>query len=173
VPILALTANNDYAAACDAAGMDGFIAKPFTPASLKESVAAALGGAAPAQPADAAPAEESAADAVFDPARIRVLMTEIGAAPARDLVEIFLADAEQRLATMRELAGSGDAKTLGRAAHSLKSSAATFGLDRLAALAREIESVAATAPAARLAALVEAAASALGGGRSAWLAAAL
>lgn len=167
VPILALTANNEYAAACAEAGMNGFVAKPFTPAGLKESVAAALAGASP----HAASAAETGA--VFDPARVRLLMTEIGAAPARDLVEIFLADAEKRLAGMRALAGSGETKALGRAAHSVKSSAATFGLERLAAVAREIESAAATAPAARLAALIDAAGAALGGGRSAWREAAL
>lgn len=169
VPILALTANKEYAVACAEAGMDGFVAKPFTPASLKESVAAALAGAAP--PLAAAPV--AASGAVFDPARVRALMTEIGVTPARDLVEVFLADAEQRLAAMRRLAGSGETKALGRTAHSVKSSAATFGLDRLAALAREIESAAATAPPARLTALIDAAASALRGGRSAWRAGAL
>jgi len=167
VPILALTANNEYAAACAEAGMNGFVAKPFSPAGLKESVAAALAGTAPRA------ASAAATGAVFDPGRVQLLMTEIGAAPARDLVEIFLADAEKRLAGMRALAGSGETKALGRAAHSVKSSAATFGLDRLAAVAREIESAAATAPAARLAALIDAAAAALGGGRSAWREAAL
>jgi signal transduction histidine kinase/DNA-binding response OmpR family regulator len=167
VPILALTANHEYAAACAEAGMNGFVVKPFTPAGLKDSVAAALAGAA----TRTAAAAESGA--IFDAERVRLLMTEIGAAPARDLVEIFLADAEARLAGMRALAGSGETKALGRAAHSVKSSAATFGLDRLAAVAREIESAAATASPTRLAALLDAAAAALGGGRSAWREAAL
>ena len=49
------------------------------------------------------------------------------AASARDLVDIFLADTEQRLTVMRGLAdgnGDGDVKALARAAHSIKSSAA-------------------------------------------------
>ncbi|HZB90977.1 MAG TPA: ATP-binding protein, partial [Stellaceae bacterium] len=166
VPILALTANYEYAARCAEAGMDGFVAKPFTPASLKESVAALLAGSAAPRPA---PADTC----LFAAERVRLLMSEIGGSAARDLVEIFLADAQKRLGQMRALAGSGETKALGRSAHSIKSSAATFGLSRLAAVAAEIESEAATASSARVSALLDEAAEALGGGRSAWLEAAL
>ena len=174
VPILGLTANPEYAAAGGDAGMTGFVSKPFTPADLKESVAAALAHVAAAPRASAALVRRAAEDAaaLFDPTRLRALTDEIGAASARDLVEIFLADSEQRLVQMRRLAGGGegDAKALARAAHSIKSSAATFGFERLAALARAIES----APAAEAtASLVDSAAAALAGGRSAWKEAAL
>lgn len=104
----------------------------------------------------------------FDPARAKRLIDEIGAETTGELVEVFLGDAQQRLAAMRRFAAAGERKPLERAAHSIKSSAGTFGFERVAALACEIESQAAAAPEARLVALVEAAAEALGSGSSAW-----
>ena len=166
VPILALSANSDSATACAAAGMDGFLAKPVTPASLRagvERLVAAAEAPPPLPPADAA---------AFAPARLDLLAQEIGAGPARELVEVFLGDATERLAAMQQLAAAAERKTLERAAHSVKSAAATFGFERLAALAREIESAAAAAAAPQLRALADAAATALDDGRRAWRAAA-
>lgn len=111
-------------------------------------------------------------DAVFERARFGVLAEEIGAGPAQGLVEVFLGDATERLAAMRSFIAAGERKALERSAHSLKSSAATFGFARLAALAREIEGVASTAPAPRLLALANATDEALESGCRAWRAAA-
>ncbi|MGO8920266.1 MAG: PAS domain S-box protein [Stellaceae bacterium] len=163
VPILALSANSDYARACAVAGMDGFLAKPVTPAGLASGVARVLSRAIAAPPGSAE----------FEPARLGLLTAEIGTGPARELVEVFFGDAAERLAAMRQLIGSGERKTLERAAHSVKSSAATFGFERLAGIAREIESAAQAAPEPQLLALADAAATALDGGRRAWHAAAV
>lgn len=109
--------------------------------------------------------------AAFERKRFGLLAEEIGVGPAHGLVEVFLGDTAERLAAMRSLVAAGERKTLARAAHSLKSSAGTFGFGHLAALAREIESAASSAPEPRLLALTQAAAEALEGGRRAWRAA--
>ena len=44
-----------------------------------------------------------------------------------DLIDTFLADSQRQVDEMRNSMASGDFKTLHRAAHSMKSSSATFG----------------------------------------------
>ena len=56
-----------------------------------------------------------------------------------ELIEAYLADAPVHIAAIDSAAASGDAATLVRPAHTLKSSSATLGLQRLAAAARELE----------------------------------
>ena len=120
------------------------------------------------QPAEPAAGAAMQGGVEFTPARFGQLSEEIGSGQACALVEVFLGDAAEHVAAMRKLAATGERKTLARMAHSIKSSAATFGFERIAAFAREIESVAAEAPQPRLLALAEAAAEALDGGREAW-----
>jgi histidine phosphotransfer protein HptB len=55
-----------------------------------------------------------------------------------ELVDEFLEEAPRRLAEMR----SSDAAVAGRAAHTLKSNALTFGAAELASLCREVEIIA-------------------------------
>jgi histidine phosphotransfer protein HptB len=104
----------------------------------------------------------------FDPGRLRMLNEEIGAEAADELIQVFLADAGARLASMRRLLAEGERAPLARAAHSIKSSAGTFGFERCAGLAREIEALAAAAPERQLRALIEAATTALDSGGRAW-----
>jgi HPt (histidine-containing phosphotransfer) domain-containing protein len=59
------------------------------------------------------------------------------------LVEKFLQDAPQQLETLREAAGSGDAATARRAAHTLKGNSLTFGAGMLASLCQDAETAAA------------------------------
>jgi CheY-like chemotaxis protein len=49
VPVIALTANSsrDDVAACEAAGMDGFLSKPFTDQALARVLVAHLGPGVP------------------------------------------------------------------------------------------------------------------------------
>jgi CheY-like chemotaxis protein len=56
-----------------------------------------------------------------------------------DLQELFLVDTEQLLADMEQAIAAGDSTTLERAAHTLKSSSATMGADKLATLCAELE----------------------------------
>jgi histidine phosphotransfer protein HptB len=56
-----------------------------------------------------------------------------------ELIETFLTEAPNLVAQLRSSLESQDTDTFRRAAHSLKSNAATFGAMGLSALARELE----------------------------------
>ena len=78
---------------------------------------------------------------VIDPAALDALMETTGGDPdfLGELIDVFLTDAVELLAAMDGALAGGDAGALRRAAHSLKSNAATFGATRLTALARQLE----------------------------------
>ena len=63
----------------------------------------------------------------------------VGADSMRELLAAFFADTPQQLATLRRALTDGDAPTFERAAHTLKSTSATFGAMAMSALARELE----------------------------------
>jgi HPt (histidine-containing phosphotransfer) domain-containing protein len=56
-----------------------------------------------------------------------------------ELIDTFLTDAPAQVAAMREAMGAGEAEALVRPAHTLKSSAATFGATELAERCRALE----------------------------------
>ena len=56
-----------------------------------------------------------------------------------ELIDTFLEDAPKMIAEMKAALASGNAETFRRAAHSMKSNAATFGAVGLSALAKELE----------------------------------
>jgi len=59
-----------------------------------------------------------------------------------ELVDAFLDDAPALIAQMKSALTNKDAESFRRAAHSLKSNAATFGAMELSALAKELENLA-------------------------------
>ena len=59
-----------------------------------------------------------------------------------ELIGDFIADAPAQLESLREAAGSGDAATARRAAHTLKGNSRTFGAGELASLCQEAEAAA-------------------------------
>ena len=81
------------------------------------------------------------APAALDEASLRALGELVGDDPdvVGSLVEVFLEEAPVRLAELRSGLDSGDAVLLGRAAHTLKSNAMTFGALGLADLAERLE----------------------------------
>lgn len=85
---------------------------------------------------------------VMDPAALERLNRIGGQGFLVEMVELFLEHAPQRLATANEALAEGDLKTVYRAAHSLKSTAANVGAARLQALAAELEERAAAGDAA-------------------------
>jgi HPt (histidine-containing phosphotransfer) domain-containing protein len=84
---------------------------------------------------------------VIDPSALDTLMETTEGDPEflGEMIDVFLADAMELLAAMDGALAGGDAEALRRAAHSLKSNAATFGATRLTALARQIEELGKTA----------------------------
>lgn len=75
-----------------------------------------------------------------------------------ELIATYLGDSPGLVAGMRSGLASGDAAEVRRAAHTLKSTSATFGAARLASMSREIEAAAAAGDLAGLAPQVEVAA---------------
>jgi signal transduction histidine kinase/DNA-binding response OmpR family regulator len=141
VPVVAMTANA-FAGdreRCAEAGMDDFMAKPIEARRLLETVARWL----PPEPA-------GAGEGLLDAEVLAQLAADLDAQVLPDLVDAFLREAEGRARMMVEAAEAGDLARLEREAHSLKSSAGTFGAAALAERAREIEraSRAGDAPAA-------------------------
>ena len=56
-----------------------------------------------------------------------------------DLLDTFLTDSQRQVEEMHQTLASGDFKTLHRAAHSMKSSSATFGALALSKLCQQLE----------------------------------
>ncbi len=84
-------------------------------------------------------------DQTLDAGALSVLLETIGGDRIflAELIETYLVDSPGLLATLRDGLASDDAPVVRRAAHTLKSTSATFGAMRLAAIAREVEIAAA------------------------------
>jgi HPt (histidine-containing phosphotransfer) domain-containing protein len=81
---------------------------------------------------------------MLDPTALARLRETAGgdAAFLKEMFETFLVEAPGMLAEMRQALETGEASTLRRAAHSLKSNSADFGATALAVLCRELETMA-------------------------------
>lgn len=76
---------------------------------------------------------------VLDLITFNALKESTGADFIEELIDAFLEDAVTQMAEMKSALAAQDSETFQRAAHSLKSNAATFGAGDLAVLARELE----------------------------------
>jgi len=76
---------------------------------------------------------------VIDPAIFDELKQMSGADFINELIDTFLEDAPNIIDELKSALKANSADSFRRAAHSLKSNAATFGASQLAALAKELE----------------------------------
>ena len=118
--------------ACLAAGMDDYVAKPIRPEALGE----ALGRVRPLAAPDGS---DTVAPLRLDEAALGRLRELGGEEFLVELIDTFLAGADGHVASLRRSIDHGDADELRRVAHTLKSSAATFGAGELEEHARELE----------------------------------
>jgi CheY-like chemotaxis protein len=150
IPIIAFTANafTEDVKACREAGMNDFVAKPVRKKVLVDAILRVWPGD------NALVSDKPAADTqqdpfgqdlpavgtpIFDRAVFDELAREIGPAAMSESLAVFIEETRTRLAAFRSLSCDSDRETIAREAHSLKSTAATFGLRQLAELAGLLE----------------------------------
>src|SRR6187402_1915334 len=152
VPILAVTAGTvpGVRQACLQAGMDDFIAKPFSLSTLRRKASQWLAMSVPrseprqrvAEPVEPAPpaTPSSAPSASVDLSRLRELAEEAGSPRiVEELSLIFVEDMDKRLESLREAADERGERQLLSVIHSVKGACGNFGALRMAALSEKIE----------------------------------
>jgi CheY-like chemotaxis protein len=158
VPILAITAGTvpGVRQACLQAGMDDFIAKPFSLSTLRRKASHWLSMASPEpasaerpvvesvqRPAPVVSASTSAStlpNASVDLTRLEELAEEAGSPRiVEELSLIFVEDMERRLESLREAVAERGERKLLSVIHSVKGACGNFGALRMAALSEKIE----------------------------------
>ncbi|MGH7123232.1 MAG: response regulator [Stellaceae bacterium] len=154
IPIIALTAHAMAGAAEEylAAGMDDYVSKPVSPEILLSKLAD-LGRATKARtsaPSAAATTEAPAAEtsgnqssaphhSTLDADRLGMLEQMLPIEDVRALLDMFVVNSNERVATMRTLSKSGDLAALAREAHALIGTSGNVGAARASGIAVALE----------------------------------
>lgn len=121
--------------------MDDYISKPVRPEELQRALAAtAAEMASPSAPTDVDP--EAAVSAAVDRqvlANLRELQEPDEPDFVVELIDHLLAETPVRLASIGEAIAAGNAQSLNRLAHSLKSSCGNLGAMHLSSLCQALE----------------------------------
>jgi CheY-like chemotaxis protein/HPt (histidine-containing phosphotransfer) domain-containing protein len=139
IPIIAMTAHamKGDRERCLAAGMDGYVAKPVQSKELAQAIGSLVPAASGIE-ADVPGAEP--AEMVLD--RAAVLKKVRGNVDQlRKLVEVFQQECPKLLTEIHDALFQGEARKLGRAAHSLKGAMGIFGASAACNTALKLESM--------------------------------
>jgi signal transduction histidine kinase/HPt (histidine-containing phosphotransfer) domain-containing protein/ActR/RegA family two-component response regulator len=136
LPIIALTANTMQGdeQKCLDAGMDAFLAKPYTLVTLRATLARWLVAAPSRVFVIEPPAINLAAIET-----LRQLDASGGMGLIKELFAAFLESADQGMARLQTAMTAGNSRALGQVAHALKSSTANVGAQVLSGCYRELE----------------------------------
>ena len=139
--IIALTANalKGDRERCLAAGMDGYVTKPFTMPQLEAALHRNV-SSRPAPPAKA-PSTMTSSPAL-DTTRLEQLCSDLGNEAVGTIAGDFLSDLPNLVAQLQRLSGEGAVPELMRHAHSLQGISQSLGLGQLHAIALELENAA-------------------------------
>ena len=148
IPIVAMTAHvmSGDRERILAAGMNDYLPKPVTRRALIGAIARWTPDPSPSPPADSV-AEPENRNLVFEAAPLvdvgvlHELARETSTTVVPELLEVFLTDTDERIGRIRQAGAAGESEPLTLEAHSLGSSAGTFGATRLHLIAREIETL--------------------------------
>jgi len=121
-----------------AAGMDDYVSKPVRVEELVEALGKCFSNRRISESAKRFTAAEVSTAEAIDPEVMEEFRAMMGEA-ASELIGLFLEDTPNLLADLRGAVAQKDAERLQRAAHTLKSSSASFGAMGLSALCRELE----------------------------------
>jgi signal transduction histidine kinase/CheY-like chemotaxis protein/HPt (histidine-containing phosphotransfer) domain-containing protein len=150
LPIIALTANTMQGdeQKCLDAGMDAFLAKPYTLATLRATLAQWLGPAPLLESVTShPPATRNLPGGATELPSINLAVIETlrqldasgSMALTRELFAAFLESADLGIARLQTAIATGNSQALGQAAHALKSSTANVGAQVLSACYRDLE----------------------------------
>jgi len=141
VPIIAVTASamEGDAERAVAAGMDAHVTKPIDRDTLHATIARLVGAADPAASAGPTSQESFAAPGLDERALDQLVDIDGTGDVLRVLAALFLRDAPEKVESLSAAIARGDLDSVGRDAHFIKGSAATFGALSLARLVGDIE----------------------------------
>ena len=146
-PIIALTAHVMSGEREDvmSQGLDDYLAKPVDRAELSQCLARWLPDTDRAMPAAQSSSDDGSnpeADTLIDPGILQQLFEEVGSEMAPQVLATFITELKDQTAVLETASDRSDLDALGKAAHRLKGTAASFGATRLSTALAELEQAA-------------------------------